>query len=379
MELRILLYLDLILLCLYAAGLGAVRLTAPVLRGIRPLPVVFLCSAVGVLLLWAWPREPYFLVSSTVLLGSYLLLYGSIRELTGTPGRLPPSGMLLLTLQAAGCLFLWQQHAPVAAGVLLFCTLASVQLLLCMRALPWDPEAELRGPAWALASVFAVALAYQLWRASISYAALSHARDSLAAVLRPGDLLVLVPLSAGVLFGFLWMSTERRRLELERMARTDSLTGVLNRRAFESEFMREMSRSLRSGAPLSLLLLDVDHFKNVNDLHGHAAGDAVLCELAAILQRDLRRADLVARLGGEEFAALLPDTDASQAILTAERLRGTIESTQIAMGQSRMAVTASFGVTAWQGGEDAWERLLRRVDAAMYQAKESGRNRVQLV
>ncbi len=378
MEIRTLLLLNLVLLCFYALGVAAVYATSPALRSIRWLIPAFASGATGTLILLACPFWPCFLLVNVVLLGACVLLHCGVAELTGVALRWPFSGTALLLLQICGvCYFLLHGRAA-APRILLFSMLVAAQLLISTGTLLRRAQDGLRVSSCTLALIFAAGAAYQLWRARLSLLAWIHADHAHLLSFSRKDVLVAVIFSAGILFGFLWASTERLRLELERMARTDSLTGVLNRRAFESEFAREMSRSLRSGTPLSMLLMDVDHFKFINDLHGHAAGDAVLRELAAILQRDLRRADLVARLGGEEFAALLPDTDADRATHTAERLRAVIEATQISSGNSRMMVTASFGVTAWQGDADAWERLLQRVDSAMYQAKQAGRNRVQL-
>ncbi len=383
MEIRSLLLLNLVLLCFYALGLAIVYWVNPALKSIRWLIPAFAAGASATLVLEVCgPQESCFVLVNVLVLGACALLHQGVRELTGARSGWPAIEAVLLSVQALGGLY-FGLRGHVALRILLFSALLAIQLLLSAGLLlavmrSGFPEG-LRVPAGMLMVILLGAAASSLVRSGLSLLALLHPARSPVPLPDGGNVLLAILFSATTLFGFCWMSTESLRLDLEQMARTDSLTGVLNRRAFEAEFMREISRTLRSGAPLSLLLMDVDHFKIVNDEHGHAAGDAVLRELASILQRDLRRADLVARLGGEEFAALLPDTDADRATHTAERLRAVIEKAQISAGGARMRVTASFGVTAWQGDTDAWDRLLERVDSAMYQAKQAGRNRVQMV
>jgi len=166
---------------------------------------------------------------------------------------------------------------------------------------------------------------------------------------------------------------EGRARTMARRADTDALTGILNRAGFNEAFSREFSRARRYRQPLSLVLLDLDHFKNVNDGYGHPAGDKVLEGTAKLLESRVRESDLVARWGGEEFAVLAPMTDAEGAVRLAEKIRGLMEVTQFGpVG----AVTASFGVAEMRP-VDTIEAMLHRVDEALYGAKDSGRNQVK--
>jgi two-component system cell cycle response regulator len=164
--------------------------------------------------------------------------------------------------------------------------------------------------------------------------------------------------------------------DARRLAATDALTGLLNRRAFTEAMERELARCLRHQLPLSLLLLDVDHFKRTNDTFGHTAGDRVLKEVAAQLLRSTRKSDLVARWGGEEFVVALPQTAAPGAALAAERIRASIEACVISFLGQRVPVTASLGVASLAAS--SLDELIARADAAMYDAKRQGRNRVVL-
>ena len=181
--------------------------------------------------------------------------------------------------------------------------------------------------------------------------------------------------------------TERKMIELEltRMAHTDVLTGLNNRRNFMQLSETELSRTTRHGGPLSVLMIDIDHFKRVNDGHGHQVGDTVIQMLAKVCREQLRDLDVMGRLGGEEFAVTMPTTDHGQAMHVAERLRQAIEVAGIPLAlDSSLQFTVSIGVTTHENGEAAQAShgpanlsvLLNQADLALYQAKNQGRNRV---
>jgi diguanylate cyclase (GGDEF)-like protein len=166
--------------------------------------------------------------------------------------------------------------------------------------------------------------------------------------------------------------------QLAAAARTDPKTGLLNATAWQREADAEVARALRMAAPLALLLVDVDHFKRVNDSHGHLVGDEVLRALAAELRQQVRESDVVGRFGGEEFTVLLPRTDTAGACLIAERLRSSAGSLSIAAADARIQVTVSIGISVLgQHGSDLFE-LLAAADLALYRAKDAGRNQVRL-
>ena len=154
---------------------------------------------------------------------------------------------------------------------------------------------------------------------------------------------------------------------------TDALTGVGNRRGLEQDLAAEITRARRAATPLCAIVADIDHFKRVNDDHGHAAGDQVLMRFGALLKSLVRPTDVVARFGGEEFVVLLPGSAIAAGLATAERLRAALAAEVIAPLARPM--TASFGVSQLQGDEDG-AALIARADAALYRAKEGGRNRV---
>jgi diguanylate cyclase (GGDEF)-like protein len=170
---------------------------------------------------------------------------------------------------------------------------------------------------------------------------------------------------------------ELAQKELERLSQTDGLTHLYNRRHFEEQFAAEFARAQRYHTPLSLLMLDVDHFKNINDTRGHPAGDQVLREVAQAARTTLRDVDLVARYGGEEIVALLPNTGPADAQRAAERVRQAVEAIRVEHPKGPIGVTASLGLAWFPSGEIAdHEALVRAADVALYRAKHSGRNRV---
>jgi two-component system, cell cycle response regulator len=161
------------------------------------------------------------------------------------------------------------------------------------------------------------------------------------------------------------------------LAVTDELTGLYNRRYFDRHFSVMLGKAQEQGRDMALMILDIDHFKSVNDGYGHDAGDLVLREFSARIKRNIRGVDLACRLGGEEFVVLMPDTDKSQAEAVAERVRQAIAERGFEVGSARsLSVTVSAGVALIESAIDTAEMLLKRADVALYRAKREGRNRV---
>lgn len=178
---------------------------------------------------------------------------------------------------------------------------------------------------------------------------------------------------------------KRANEQLRQLSLRDGLTGIPNRRMFDATLKQEWRRAMRDGTPISLILGDVDFFKDYNDAHGHLQGDQCLIAVAAVLQQQMQRpADLVARFGGEEFAVILADTDAQGAGHVAQSLRRAVMELRLEHGRSEAdpCVTMSFGVASMtpqpEDGDEGMDALLRRADRALYQAKNSGRNRVEV-
>ena len=172
------------------------------------------------------------------------------------------------------------------------------------------------------------------------------------------------------------LELQRAHEALEVAAATDSLTGCANRREFEARGRAEVERVKRSGAPLSFVTIDLDHFKQINDDHGHRAGDEVLRAFVKLVKTTLRPSDLVGRIGGEEFALVLPDTPLEGAVMIAERLRRLTESEVVTLSGAKIRFTVSLGVAQYGPDGGTYESVIEAADSRMYRAKQAGRNQV---
>lgn len=165
---------------------------------------------------------------------------------------------------------------------------------------------------------------------------------------------------------------------LQQLSETDSLTGIFNRRKFLDQLGRRFREFKRYARPAALVIFDIDYFKRINDGFGHSTGDEVLCRLTGNCSAQLRQADSLYRIGGEEFAVLLPETDAEDACRQAERLRKVSEQLEVQSGKGAAKITISVGVSEFLGMDASIEDLMKRADAALYEAKRNGRNCVMV-
>jgi two-component system cell cycle response regulator len=217
----------------------------------------------------------------------------------------------------------------------------------------------------------------------------AHAQDMSSAVraLRLGahDYLTKPPASADEVILTVERAVEKKRLrdenkrllhELECQSRTDALTGVPNRRSFDQALVQETARARRYGSALGVVVLDIDHFKKINDTHGHHGGDEVLRAFAKTVAGELREGDVLFRYGGEEFVALLPYADQAGAVKAAERLVKAVGASPVRVGSAMVNVTTSAGVAALAGSDADGLSMVARADNALYEAKRNGRNRV---
>ena len=190
-------------------------------------------------------------------------------------------------------------------------------------------------------------------------------------------LLVVFGASLAASFGFVLLHKERAEAEAFRLATIDPLTGAYNRRTFHEIAERELSRVRRGGQPLSIVMIDIDHLRQVNEKHGHRVGDAVLQKVAEVVRGAMRKEDMLVRFGGEEFLVLLPDVPGPGAVVVAGRVRRTVANQPLVVGELELAVTVSLGVAArLDEGPESIEGLLARADSALALAKQRGRNRV---
>jgi diguanylate cyclase (GGDEF)-like protein len=245
-----------------------------------------------------------------------------------------------------------------------------------------NAPSDLRFSLWFTGSLFAIQTLFMISRVFFTFFS-PDLRDLLAPnLLQTVTFLLALLLGITWTFGFVMLNSERlevdlknAQVELQRLAETDFLTGIANHRRFSEAGEREIQRARRYGHPLAALMLDLDHFKKVNDTYGHAVGDRVLVAMTAAFRNLLRDIDVFGRLGGEEFAILLPETDLEGGRATAERLRAAFADTAVDAGNTVLKVTISIGATLLLPEDDG----LERADDAMYEAKRHGRNRVMAV
>ena len=283
--------------------------------------------------------------------------------------------MALMVFNILVCVPLGWQAAGVAvsAGVVAATMLWSVREAFHPLRQEFNP-----GTAWTAAVMFGVvALCAMLTglsqlRPDWSWPWLQSPLDTRQFVLT----FVSVTLSILTSFVLGYIVVMRLVARLEHLSQHDGLTGLLNRRAIEALLDREAQRLERFNQPFSILLIDIDHFKRVNDHLGHPAGDQVLIEVARRLQVEAREVDHVARYGGEEFCVLLPHTEHEGALQAAERLREGVCERPITWGNATVPVTISMGLVCANDPRESLQSLLRRADAALYQAKDGGRNMV---
>lgn len=185
--------------------------------------------------------------------------------------------------------------------------------------------------------------------------------------------LIMTPLIG---LGILLLINESHLTKLRVLAEEDSLTGIRNRRAFLNALEKACDQARITKQALSVLVMDVDHFKSINDNHGHSTGDEVLKEISAVINACLRQGDVLGRIGGEEFAVFLPDTDRGVARAVAERIRAAVCGRPLTLGMMSMSCSVSIGISVLKAG-DSLDEVLRQGDQAMYLAKSNGRNRVE--
>ncbi len=346
--------------------------------------------------LWAWALGLMCCVISQVLFGLIDHFPWALAVIGGNVAYACSLALMLLALRRFQEVEMvgWRWLAPIVL-VGLICVLwlyevrwrvlgvtlvFSGQIVVILLALLDRSQKQHGRGRYILVGAFTTLLIILLMRAA---AAASGALDGQSSAEGARWLAVVFLISMGVILsitlGFVYMTVERaERLNFE-LAMKDMLTGLANRRAITDQLLNTVARAQRQGQYLSVVMLDIDHFKQVNDSYGHQAGDMVLRGVAQTLQSRLRAQDQIGRFGGEEFLVILPDTNLEGAQTLAEALRTAVEATPTQWGAHSIAVTISIGVRggAVTGGDTA-DSLVGAADAALYRAKQNGRNRTEL-
>ena len=373
--------LGILVLCCGSVALFVVRLTSPNLQGIGWLSGAFAAGAVSAGLMFA-SDQPILSVlgADLVVLLSFMLLHVAVLKLVD-PAPVPFwHGGLLLGLQMLVDMLHILGLATgririIAIGISIAIQTGTTALVL------WRfSRRQVRVPALFSAVLLASFAAFNVVRSG--FETFDFHNRALNHELTIAAFCLFIFVALGLAFGFFWMTTAVLTLELEHMASTDPLTRLYNRRVFLKWCEKELLRSQRTHTPFSLLMVDLDHFKRVNDNFGHQVGDEVLCAAVEKMQDSVRGIDILCRWGGEEFAVLLPNAASEATLLVAERIRENIRKIALPKTHSRsqseygFELTASIGTATYRDLDDGIAGMLQRADRALYAAKQAGRNRV---
>ncbi len=354
--------------------------STPGLRGVRQIVYGYAAFALGAELLALRGRIPDFFsitVANSILILINVFLYWGIAELLNLrPKRwfLPAS----VIPTAVMSLYFSYVHPDVSFRIIAISAIAVLQYGFIVYLLSGPGPRRIHMPRRGLAVLFTAYAALNIYRA---WEAHLHEPRSLLSSAPTSTFSFLTPILIAVMtaLGVIWLAMAQLQNELEAQSRTDSLTGLLNRRALEQIGTAAIEYARRQSAALSLIILDLDHFKSINDEHGHDGGDAALHHAARCLRENLRDVDHVARLGGEEFVAVLPGTTHARAAEIAEGLRRCLANLTVEHLSQEIRLSASFGVATMLPTDTSWLEILRRGDRALYLAKEQGRDRVALL
>ncbi len=364
-------------------GLLAVAVTNPRLLGMGWLGGAFAAGATGALLLMSGQHVAPLvsvLFADVLVLLALVLLHAAVQELIELPAFEPfAAGLFFIQGVSDLCRIRGMESARV--GIVVAALLIALQAGRTAWVLGRRAKPGILAPAGFTAGLLVLFMVFNLWRSQAVWLGWVESSARFAQ-LEKVTFVMFLGFALAFAFGFFWMTTARLTASLDELASTDPLTRLFNRRVFLRWCDRELARARQGGSAFSMLMVDLDHFKSVNDQHGHAAGDSVLVAVVEKLQDSVRGIDVLGRWGGEEFVVLLPGASAEAAFLVAQRIRGNIERTQVPVAARRgdgvetLRVTASVGIAAFQGREDGIEAMLKRADAALYRAKAEGRNRV---
>ena len=379
MEIHTLGILNVLLFALYA---GVVSVSAKMYGGSKAAVWFVGANLAWALAMMGWlgqERRPAPLVAAgvaTLMVGGLLMLHRSFAELLDRGKLLWRLQGVLFLLAAAGSIYFVRLPAASPVPHLLIDSILGIQTALIASALFSFSGEGMQLAGWFTGIALSLYGVILLMRVAVTlrfgHAGYADAAREMEVVWLAGMLLA----SSATAFGYIFLASGKLRIELLWRAQIDELTGLLNRWAFKRIAVRETFRSMRMRGRLAVVMMDLDGMKRVNDQLGHGGGDAVLQAVSASLQEAVRDRDSIARMGGDEFCILLPDTEMREALLVAERLRSRVEQLAIRYRGETISVRASFGVSSSDQCGWNWQSLIDESDAALYEAKRGGHNKV---
>ncbi len=336
-------------------------------------------SVLGYLLLVSRSNMPEFftmVVANTLLSVGIIIFYHGIRLFCLEEKQVDKASLVIFAFGFIAFLFFFYVQPSINARIIVVQAGHFLIDFLVIKVLVKDLSMSWRTPRVVTALIFSLdglyALYLVLWILVQRPTSDFLGPDNLMGLLFLNSILVVT----GVAFGLIWMVSLRYKEKLLTMAMHDPLTDVLNRRGIEIMLEQEIAKVERQRMEMCAMILDIDHFKEINDSYGHSVGDRVLAEFANTVKKFLRKYDIFGRIGGEEFIILLPDTNLEQAANIAERLRSYIEKDVINFDQLAVKITISIGVSDHFPENATLDSLIPFADRALFQAKQEGRNRV---
>jgi len=377
LDIRTLSFMTVLLSFVFGVGLCFLSLMQSSFRGIKHYAFGLLSIGLGFLLLSMRDVVSNFMsiiaANSLIYLG-YILMGLGLELFRGLSGRVGYVGFGLLACLIAIFVYYTYFEPSLTSRLVWISVAMALQSGLCASSLLRGKVEELPIARWMTLVPFILTAFYFSFRSLWSMGQSDLVEFMSAGSVHQLAFLVFNLLIVTSSFGLLWMISARLENKLSNQARKDELTGAYNRRALSELAPIEISRAYRHQLPLSVIMLDLDHFKALNDTLGHSKGDLVLSTFSALLLKNIRKEDLLFRYGGEEFVIICPNT-LDRAEILAEKLKTKIEEKMV-IKKSNIKVTASFGVVELSSGDDLIS-IIARADQAMYKAKENGRNRVE--
>ncbi|WP_394246205.1 GGDEF domain-containing protein [Vibrio profundi] len=377
LDIRTLAVVTVVLSFTYFIGLILIQRIQEYIPGLLTLAFAILTFAIGFTLL-SFGNDVSFWISK-VLANSFIIFGFSLIVHSLCQFRIAPlvfSKVAFLIFPIACFLLIYYSHFYVSttSRILVISTYVGLCSLMSAMILIKGKANDLKLAIWLLAGIFIINFTFMFVRTTITLSEPDINNFLHAGNIHQFAFIMIIILIIVLGFTFTWMINARLVAAIYNSSMKDSLTQIYNRRAMEDIIPRELARSHRHNTELSIIIADIDHFKEINDNFGHHIGDKVLKGMGSILKHKLRRQDLAFRYGGEEFLILLPDTNVDNAVKAANKLRETIEKQRFASGK-KGKWTASFGVSQLHDKEE-WDSIIQRADEALYQAKHSGRNTV---
>jgi diguanylate cyclase (GGDEF)-like protein len=379
-DIRTILYVHVYLLIGISVGLLVIARRHPHVRELRCMATAFAAGAVSTVLRISDSHIPSLfsiVLANLLLLLTFVLIHRCFEAVVPVRAGARVLEALLVGAGTLGLVYFTYVDRNLAARSLILSLTCLVLALLSSAALLACRDTAVRTPCLATAGLY---IAFALTAAMRCVGVIVHDTPReffTASVSNLIGLLGFQIIIVGVPLGYFWMSSTRLWANQNQLARTDPLTGLPNRRALEEWGANALGERRTQQTTLSLLVIDVDHFKRINDHYGHKGGDIALRALAHALAAAVRREDLVARQGGEEFVILLYNQSLEAAVATAERIRKIIEELEIVVDDHVLKATVSSGIAVFEG-DDTFDAVLRRADRALYAAKLAGRNCVML-